>query len=99
MRDRITSLVVNLTQKFISGKISKEELWEEIQRCVIPMVLESIMRNEREIYLEEHPEEYANGYYNRCFYYKNTPMDIKVPRTRTSNFYPAAIPRYSRYLP
>jgi len=79
MKDRITSLIVNLTEEFISGKISKEGLWEEIQRSVIPMILEGVMRNEREIFLGEHPGEYANGYYSRRFYYKNTPMDIKVP--------------------
>lgn len=99
MKDKLTSLIVNLTEEFISGKISKEGLWEEIQRSVIPMILEGVMRNERDIYLVEHPGEYANGYYSRRFYYKNAPMDIKVPRTRTSNFYPSAIPRYSRYLP
>jgi len=55
MKDKLTSLIVNLTEEFISGKISKEGLWEEIQRSVIPMILEGVMRNERDIYLGEHP--------------------------------------------
>jgi len=46
MKDKLTSLIVNLTEEFISGKISKEGLWEEIQRSVIPMILEGVMRNE-----------------------------------------------------
>ena len=56
-------------------------------------VLEKMIKQEREIYLQQHKDTKANGYYTRDLY---TPIgvieDIKVARTRDGNFNTSLIP-------
>ena len=50
------------------------------------------MREEREIYLENHPTK-ANGYYTRDLLTLVGPVeDLKVPRVREGDFHPQILP-------
>ena len=97
-RNTLTSLIDSLINNLASGKMNSEEFVNEVKEALLPMVLNSIMEEERNIFLNNHPGEYGNGFYSRRLYSGQTPLDINVPRTRSSEFFPSAIPRYTRYL-
>ena len=97
-RNTLTSLIDSLINNLASGKMNSEEFVNEVKEALLPMVLNSIMEEERNIFLNNHPGEYGNGFYSRRLYSGQTPLDINVPRTRSSDFFPSAIPRYTRYL-
>ncbi|WP_459893809.1 transposase, partial [Desulfothermus okinawensis] len=98
-KDTLNNLLDELIQNLISGKLSSQDFYEKIKLSVVPLILNTIMKEERNIYLKENTEEYANGFYPRTLYLNNTPLKVNIPRTRTSSFFPSSIPKYSRYLP
>ena len=54
------------------------------------------LKEERLIYLEEHPTK-ANGFYTRSLATKfGTIEDLSVPRVREGNFRPSCLPPYRR---
>ena len=54
--------------------------------------INAIMEKERELFLREHPENSANGFYNRKLYLSFDALDLRVPRVRFGGtFTPAAI--------
>lgn len=55
-------------------------------------LLEKLMLEERELYLEEHPTK-GNGYYTRDLLTLFGPLeDLKVPRVREGEFHPKILP-------
>jgi len=72
-RDTPTSLIDNLIKNLASGKMCSEEFVNEIKETLLPMVLNSIMEEERSIFLNNHPGEYGNGFYSRRLYSGQTP--------------------------
>ena len=66
---------------------------------LLEQVVNSVALREREEYLKSNEDDSANGFYTRKLSYVNTPLNIQVPRTRTSNFFPGIVPKYSRTLP
>ena len=78
---------------------TREEILKEVEERIKVMVkglLESIMREERAMYLEEHPTK-ANGYYTRDLLTLVGPVeDLRVPRVREGEFYPKILP-YRRH--
>ncbi|MCS7240931.1 MAG: transposase [Candidatus Bipolaricaulota bacterium] len=74
---------------------TREEILKEVEKSVKEMVkglLETIMRKERELYLEEHPTK-ANGYYTRDLFTLVGPLeDLRVPRVREGDFHPKILP-------
>jgi len=57
-------------------------------------LLERLMHEEREIYLENHPPK-ANGYYTRDPLTPFGPIqELRVPRGREGNFHPKLLPRF-----
>ena len=74
---------------------TRDEILEEAGERIKTMVkelLEALMREEREIYLENHPTK-ANGYYTRDLLTLVGPVeDLKVPRVRESDFHPRILP-------
>ena len=56
-------------------------------------LLESLMLAEREAYLQEHPEDKGNGYYERSLLTSlGHIQNLRVPRTREGGFYPEVLP-------
>jgi len=74
---------------------TREEILKEVEERIKAMVkrlLEAIMREERAIYLEEHPTK-ANGYYTRDLLTLVGPVeDLRVPRVREGDFHPRILP-------
>lgn len=79
------------------------EIWEEIQQRqmgsitglkeLIEKLINHIMQKERELYLERHPEDRANGYYERSLTLNFGTFGLKVPRVRIgSSFRPSILP-------
>ena len=59
---------------------------------MVKEILETLMREEREIYLEEHLTK-ANGYYTRHLLTLIGPLeDLRVPRVREGDFHPKILP-------
>jgi len=55
---------------------------------------------ERSIYLVHHPEDKANGFYERTLQIGSLPFPVEIPRTRYTGFRPSFLPqRRTRYLP
>ena len=82
----------------------KEEKLKEILEKLLTDVknfikeeLEDLMRAERQVYLQEHPENKANGFYERRLLTKFGEIeDLKVPRTRQASFKPVILPYRKR---
>lgn len=97
-KESLTTLIDNLIQKLAVGKLNSKDFYEEIKLNLLPKILNTIMKEEREIFLKSNEGEYGNGYSDKTLYFNQIPIELKVPRTRTSNFYPSSIPKYSRFL-
>ena len=77
-------------QKKIRNEILKP--FEAELNELVRDVLERLMREEREIYVEQHLTK-ANGYYTRDLLTLVGPLeDLKVPRVREGNFHPRILP-------
>ncbi|MBC7247331.1 MAG: IS256 family transposase [Actinobacteria bacterium] len=56
-------------------------------------IMQRLMTEERELFLEEHPEDKGNGFYERSLITSRGLIeDLRVPRTRSGEFYPAILP-------
>jgi len=68
-----------------------ERFTEQI-KDLIKNLLEKLMLEERELYLEQHPTK-GNGYYTRDLLTLFGPIeDLKVPRVREGDFHPKLLP-------
>jgi transposase-like protein len=74
---------------------TREEIVRELEERIKVMVkglLESLMQEEREIYLEDHPTK-GNGYDTRDLLTLFGPLeDLAVPRVREGDFHPKILP-------
>ncbi|MEN3010894.1 MAG: transposase [Candidatus Bipolaricaulaceae bacterium] len=69
---------------------------EERVKEMVKALLERIMREERELYLEQHPTK-ANGYCTRDLLTLVGPVeDLRVPRVREGHFHPQILPYRKR---
>jgi transposase-like protein len=70
------------------------EILEEIVQkedginLLLQFAMESMMKQERGLYREEHPEDYSNGFRYRKTYGQGKLLELRVPRTRSGEFYP-----------
>ena len=84
-----------------SGK-TREEILKEVEERVKVMMkglLESILREEQAMYLEQHPTK-ANGYSTRDLLTLVGPLeDLHVPRVREGDFHPKILPVSATDLP
>jgi len=93
-----TTKELNLQEDIMSG-ITPEKLIEMITQIYLPRILNELMLSERNFYLSHNPLDSANGFYPRTLFFKDLPLKLSVPRTRSSNFFPGVLPRYKRTLP
>jgi putative transposase len=78
----------------VADKI-REQILKEVEvriKTMVKEMLEALMREEREIYLEQHPTK-ANGYYTRDLLTLVGPVeDLRVPRVQEGDFHPRILP-------
>ena len=56
-------------------------------------IMQRLMAEEREIWLDDHSEDKGNGFYERSLLTQGGLIDdLRVPRTRSGEFYPAILP-------
>ena len=68
-----------------------EAFGEQVKELVKGLI-ERMMREERDLYLEEHPTK-GNGHYTRDLLTLVGPLkDLKVPRVREGDFHPRILP-------
>ncbi|MCX7725553.1 MAG: IS256 family transposase [Chitinispirillaceae bacterium] len=94
----LTTIINNLIQNLASGNINPSQFYDEVKSSILPIILNTIMKEEREIHLQHNQNDYANGFHNKTLFLNQQPIDVKVPRTRSSNFFPTSIPKYSRII-
>ena len=82
----------------LEGQLGPEDL-PQLLEAGLAHVLKSALKREREVHLEDHPEDRANGYApKRTLRIGTTAVPLERPRTR-QGFYPAVLPKHQRYLP
>lgn len=66
-------------------------------RQLLGMLISSAGTAERKLYLEKTAEDRPNGFYDRQLEVGATPVEVRVPRTRSGEFRPSTLPvRYQR---
>src|SRR5882762_4430293 len=82
----------------LEGQLGPEDL-PQLLVAGLSHVLKGGLQRERQLHLEEHPEDRANGYApRRTLKIGTTAVQLDRPRTR-QGFYPAVLPKHQRYLP
>src|SRR5689334_12419705 len=82
----------------LEGQLGPQDL-PQLLEVGLAHVLKGALKKEREIHLEDHPEDRANGYApRRTLRIGTTAVPLERPRTR-QGFYPAVLPKHQRYLP
>lgn len=82
----------------LEGQLSPEDL-PQLLEAGLAHVLKGALQRERQLHLEDHPDDRANGYApKRTLRIGTTALTLERPRTR-QGFYPAVLPKHQRYLP
>ena len=99
-------LVIEPAQSFERLQGAKEFFVENLDDLLHEqhrIVLEDLMRYERQCFLNAHPYErhdgrvdQANGFYRRHLTTRSGTFELEVPRTRSGLFHSQVIPRYQR---
>ena len=71
---------------------------KDYKSLLLTWLLNNLLKEERRIFLENHPDDSGNGFYKRTLFSGNSEIQLDIPRTRHLNFYPTLIPKYSRVL-
>jgi len=70
----------------------KEQKGSPPIRALLEMLLDTLMKAERDVYLKNAESNKANGYYNRSLTTGAFKLDLKVPRDRDGEFRPSILP-------
>jgi len=82
----------------LEGQLGPEDL-PQLLEAGLAHILKGTLQRERQVHLEEHPGDRANGYApKRTLKIGTTAVALERPRTR-QGFYPAVLPKHQRYLP
>lgn len=78
-------------------KLLQSGLGDFSVRELLGALLSCLIHAERGAYLQDAPQDKANGYYPRSLLVGSVPVDLDVPRTRSGQFRPPSLPaRYQR---
>lgn len=98
----MTQIQFNLNIEDLKESIMNSDL-NAVVKASIVLVLNTVMENERDNYLQAEAYErtsdrrdYRNGYYERDLLLSIGKITLKVPRTRNGEFAPSVFERYSR---
>lgn len=98
----MTQIQFNLNIEDLKESIMNSDLNAVIKASIV-LVLNTVMENERDNYLQAGAYErtsdrrdYRNGYYERELLLSIGRITLKVPRTRNGEFSPSVFERYSR---
>ena len=78
-------------------KLLQSGLGDFSLRELLGALLSCLIHAERGAYLQDAPQDKANGYYPRSLLVGSVPLELDVPRTRSGRFRPPSLPaRYQR---
>jgi transposase-like protein len=78
-------------------KLLQSGLGDFSVRELLGALLSCLIHAERGAYLQDAPQDKANGYYPRSLLLGSVPVELDVPRTRSGQFRPPSLPaRYQR---
>jgi transposase-like protein len=78
-------------------KLLQSGLGDFSVRELLGALLSCLIHAERGAYLQDAPQDKANGYYPRSLLVGSVPVEVEVPRTRSGQFRPPSLPaRYQR---
>lgn len=78
-------------------KLLQSGLGDFSVRELLGALLSCLIHAERGAYLQDAPQDKANGYYPRSLLVGSVPVELDVPRTRSGQFRPPSLPaRYQR---
>lgn len=96
---RIEELVRDLAEDPVWGSLSSPADLQSYLQAGFSALLNAALLKERAFYLDQHPEDRANGFApTRDLHIKTTPVTLERPRTR-AGFYPAFLPKHQRHIP
>jgi len=99
LQERMSELFENLHGDPVTGSLASPSDLQSYLQAGFSALLNATLLKEREFYLQQHPEDRANGYAPvRSVQIKTTPVEVERPRTR-KEFYPALLPKYQRHIP
>ena len=79
------------------AKLLQSGLGDFSVRELLGALLSCLIHAERGAYLQDAPQDKANGYYPRSLLVGSVPVELDVPRTRSGQFRPPSLPaRYQR---
>lgn len=88
---KMESTLQELESSGLSSMTLKELLGE---------ILSSVAQSERKRFLEQQPQDKANGFYERGLGVGSLPLQVQVPRVRSGEFRPAILPeKHQRIFP
>src|SRR5215470_9565788 len=61
-------------------------------RELLGLLLSNTGTAERRVFLQNTPQDRANGFYERAVQVGTVPVEVRVPRTRKGEFRPASLP-------
>ncbi len=96
---RMEELMKQLADDPLMGDLATPADLATFLQAGFSVLLHAALLKERELHLEQHPDDRANGYAPiRQLHIKTTPVRVRRPRTR-GDFYPACLPKHQRHIP
>lgn len=95
---RVDQFLQSVAQCPELSELASQDLAQLLQEG-FSKLLNLTLQKERQFYLNDHPQDRANGYAPpRTLHVGATPVQMERPRTR-EGFYPALLPKHQRQLP
>jgi putative transposase len=91
-KKRLTPASVSEVAKTDIERLLQTGLADFSLRELLGLLISSAGVAERNVYLENAPTDKPNGFYDRSLQVGSVPVDVRVPRTRNSQFRPASLP-------
>ena len=99
LQAQLKALTQQLVDDPIINSVAGPEDLQSYLQAGFSALLHAALLKERSMYLDEHPEDRANGFAPpRQLHVKTTPVNIERPRSR-NGFYPAILPKHQRHVP
>lgn len=96
---RIQQFMQELVDDPVLGTMASSADMQNYLQAGFSALLNATLLKERMMYLDEHPQDRANGFAPvRQLHLKTTPIHVERPRTR-QGFYPVVLPKHQRHIP
>jgi len=88
----VTPTTISSVAKTDVDRLLQTGLADFSLRELLGLLISSAGAAERNVYLQDAPNDKPNGFYDRSLQVGSIPIDVRVPRTRNGEFRPASLP-------